>query len=170
MKHQHYHIYRFPDHHAINSRIVRCFYDQRNNEQTRNSHFFGGRYENIYIDSSLLHGIDELTTFWRQRAADILGLQSKDLRSGFWFNLMAPGDTTTLHSHDDDDELLSGVYYLEVPASNSGSLVLHVGEKRIEIEPEAGKLVLFAPDCLHEVTENRSNQSRLSIGINFGPS
>jgi hypothetical protein len=32
----------------------------------------------------------------------------------------------------------------------------------------AGQFVFFAPDVLHEVTENRSTRPRLSIGMNFG--
>lgn len=88
------------------------------------------------------------------------------LRSGFWFNDMQPGDVTQPHSHD-DDEWLPGVYYLKAP-KYSGSLILCAGMKRISIPPEEGKLVLFSSSEVHEVTENKSNETRLSIGMNFG--
>jgi hypothetical protein len=163
-----YHVFRLTEHLEINARVVQAFLAPKIQEQARKSHYFHGRYENIYIESTLLRGIDELRHFWNLCAADVLELNPDELKNGFWFNLMAPGQRTTLHSHDDDDELLSGVYYLQVPPGNSGTLVLHHASQRFEVEPEEGKLVLFAPDCLHEVTENQTPLPRLSIGINFG--
>ena len=85
---------------------------------------------------------------------------------------MPPGSTTTLHTHDDADELMSAVYYVNVP-ENSGRLVIHekkdgVGSRKIEITPEAGDFIFFKPDVAHEVTRNNSAQSRLSIAFNFG--
>jgi ectoine hydroxylase-related dioxygenase (phytanoyl-CoA dioxygenase family) len=70
------------------------------------------------------------------------------------------------------DELLSAVYYVEVP-EDSGNLVIYEkipGEdpRKIEIAPAAGEFVFFKPDVAHEVTRNNSSQSRLSIGLNFG--
>ena len=90
-----------------------------------------------------------------------------ELQAGCWFNHMPPGAVTTLHSHDDDDELLSAVYYVSVP-ENSGSLVIHQHDEQHVITPVEGKFVFFAPDVAHEVSENLSTRERLSIGINFG--
>jgi len=133
----------------------------------RKSHFFSGRYENIYINREDISEIRPLIEFWLQRAAGLLDRPIDELRCGFWFNEMQPGDVTQPHSHDDDDEWLSGVYYLKVPP-NSGSLILHESGERIAVEPEEGKLVLFSSANVHEVSENRSRESRISIGINFG--
>ena len=80
---------------------------------------------------------------------------------------MPPGAITTAHRHDDDDDLLSGVYYVDVP-ENSGYLVLHQGTHQDVIQPEAGLFIFFAPDVVHEVTENLSHANRISIGMNFG--
>jgi ectoine hydroxylase-related dioxygenase (phytanoyl-CoA dioxygenase family) len=86
---------------------------------------------------------------------------------------MPPGATTTLHTHDDDDELLSAVYYVYVP-EDSGNLVLYddsktdSSEKRIEVESRTGDFIFFKPDIRHEVSKNCSTEHRLSIGINFG--
>ena len=95
-------------------------------------------------------------------------LQQSPLRYGFWFNEMTPGDGTTLHSHEEADELLSAVYYLAVP-KGSGRLVLHDREAVVLVEPRPGLLVLFPPDLPHEVEKNTGSGTRLSIAFNFGP-
>jgi len=87
---------------------------------------------------------------------------------GFWFNAMGPGHRTAPHHHDENDELLSAVYYIRVP-ENSGDLILHTAGKSISIHPQEGKLVLFAPALLHEVTTNLSAELRLSVAVNIGP-
>lgn len=95
-------------------------------------------------------------------------MDSERLQAGCWLNAMPPGSVTLLHSHDDDDELLSGVYYIQVP-DRAGRLVLHHAGGRVTVEPEAGKFVFFDPAIPHEVTRNESAQTRLSLGFNFGP-
>lgn len=81
---------------------------------------------------------------------------------------MNPGDKTTLHQHDDDDELLSAVYYIKVP-ENSGTLILHKTPIKTQVTPQEGMFAFFPPDMPHEVTENMSNSARISLGINIGP-
>ncbi len=134
------------------------------------SHFFGGRFENVYIDRYSISGLDELLNETVELAAKILDTPSKQLKLGFWFNEMHHGHSTTAHTHDEDDELLSGVYYIQVP-ENSGELVLDDENDcdSIRISPKAGEYIFFAPDCLHSVSENQSSEMRLSIGINIGP-
>lgn len=130
------------------------------------SHYFEGRYENIYIPASVLTSIRPLLDAARREAADFL--QRDNLpEAGFWLNEMEPGHVTLAHRHDEDDELLSGVYYIDV-AENSGELVLEQGVAITRIRPQAGMLVLFPPDVLHHVTENLGTETRLSVGMNFG--
>ncbi len=102
------------------------------------------------------------------QAAHILNRPKKDLRLGWWLNIMQPGDITFPHTHDAGDELLSGVYYIDVP-SDSGKLVLTQGTQRLEIDPCAGRFVFFTPDVMHEVTRNESGRPRISVGFNVGP-
>jgi predicted 2-oxoglutarate/Fe(II)-dependent dioxygenase YbiX len=52
---------------------------------------------------------------------------------------------------------------------NSGDLILHDEGKQVVIQPQEGKLVMFAPKVLHEVTVNLSPELRLSVGMNVGP-
>ena len=70
-------------------------------------------------------------------------------------------------THDDDDELLSCVYYVSVP-EDSGKLIIYDGNEMIEIDSQTGNFVFFKPDVRHEVSRNNSYEHRLSIGMNFG--
>ena len=81
---------------------------------------------------------------------------------------MGPNEVTTEHNHDDDDELLSGVYYVQVPP-NSGDLIIVDKHSRTLVTPQPGMFVYFAPDVMHSVSANRSGERRISIGMNFGP-
>jgi len=150
----------------INQKIIEAFNASRHDPEVKKTHFFGGRYENIYVGTDrvpqLQLVLDQALDYARQIT------RVNELRAGFWFNAMPPGSDTTLHRHDDDDELLSGVYYITAP-ENSGKLIIHEGEHRHEITPAAGNFIFFGPDVPHEVAKNNSASERLSIGINFGP-
>ncbi len=150
----------------INTRLIRAFDALRDDPAVRKSHLFHGRYENLYID---LERIPELWPVHENvlRHAREITARAK-LKLGFWFNDMGDGHVTTLHTHDDDDELLSAVYYIRAPA-DSGRLILHAGGETLAITPEEGMLLLFPPDLAHEVEENRSGERRLSVAFNAGP-
>ena len=159
--------FNFPQADVVNAMVLSDYFEKLQANAVRKTHLFAGRYENIYINREEIAGLSALIPFWIDSAAQVLERNANELRCGFWFNDMRPGDVTQPHSHDDDDEWLSAVYYLKVPR-NSGDLVVHVDGNEIVVEPEAGKLVLFASSNVHEVTENLSARTRLSIGINFG--
>ena len=90
------------------------------------------------------------------------------LQLGYWCNLMGPGHTTSLHTHEENEERYSGVCYLQVP-KNSGDFVYLENNKRISITPRVGDLFLFPPSLPHEVKKNLSGQERLSVAFNIGP-
>ena len=150
---------------TLNEALLQGFLDHQHDAGIKRTHLFNGRYENIYLTPTQIPEIRELLDEACVHASRILGMD--ELQAGCWFNHMPPGAVTTLHSHDDDDELLSAVYYVSVP-ENSGSLVIHQHDEQHVITPEEGKFVFFAPDVAHEVSENLSTRERLSIGINFG--
>lgn len=154
----------------LNETLLAAFLKWQDDDSVRKTHLFEGRYENIYLDESHIPELAELIETAVKSAEAIL--QTRGLRAGYWFNYMPPGTTTTLHTHDDDDELLSGVYYIHVPA-NSGDLIIHskkqeAAPEKIVINAEAGKFVFFKPNAPHEVGKNLSSEHRLSIGMNFG--
>ena len=152
----------------LNARLLERFLALSATDRFRATHHFGGRFENIYIDRSDIPEIDTVLDMLKQQASQLLGLPVASLKAGFWFNAMEAGHHTSLHHHDENDELLSAAYYVKVPA-HSGDLVLHDGDERVSVHPAAGKLVMFAPGLLHEVTTHRGSGLRLSIGMNVGP-
>ncbi len=154
----------------LNESLLRGFLKHQSDTDVKHTHLFNERYENIYLNEA---HIPELKIFRQEAcryASEIIG--SENIRAGFWFNYMPPGAVTTMHTHDDDDELLSAVYYVYTP-ENSGNLILYEDtennrQEKIEIHPEAGNFIFFKPDLRHEVSRNNSTEHRLSIGINFG--
>ena len=153
---------------ALNRQILDAYGRLGERDFSRRTHHFGGRYENLYLEReripALAQVLDQATMF----AAEILALPANALRCGFWLNDMGPGQATSRHTHAELDELLSGVYYVDVPP-DSGELVLFDRRMRTLVQPEPGMLVFFRPEAPHEVSVNRSSGHRLSVGMNFGP-
>jgi uncharacterized RmlC-like cupin family protein len=160
------HFAEITDAETVNRALLAAYQRERDGEQVRRSHMFGGRFENTYIDAGRLPELAPVRDFALASARRILGRDT--LHFGFWFNEMQPGHNTSLHTHEEDDELLSAVYYVTATA-DSGRLLLHDDEAQIAVTPRPGLLVLFPPDLPHEVEVNASDQARLSIAFNFGP-
>ena len=160
-------IMTLPDAAALNREILRQYRAAGDDPHLRRSHYFEGRYENVYIPRERLPALAPVLDAARLGAERFLQRRQPDLSVGFWFNEMGPGHVTLPHHHEEDDERVSGVYYVTVPP-DSGDLVLEQGAAITRITPSAGMLVFFAPDVVHRVTENRSDGMRLSIGMNFG--
>jgi len=162
------HIGFLPEAEEINRQIMDAYRTLREEDVLRRSHFIGGRYENLYVERELIPAIASVMEQAESYARSILQWTAPALRSGFWLNDMGPGEMTSEHDHDEDDELLSGVYYVQVP-QDSGELVIADRRIRSVVMPEAGMFVFFAPTVLHSVSVNRSGDRRLSMGMNFGP-
>ncbi len=150
----------------INEDILKRYLLLDEQDFKRRSHSFGGRYENLYLDPTLIPQLE--TVLEQARAYASALLERPALKMGFWFNDMGPGDATSRHDHDEYDELLSAVYYVHVP-ENSGNLIIHDPHSTTEVIPESGMYVFFSPAVQHSVGINASNARRLSIGMNFGP-
>ena len=156
------------NHSDINKQLIKGLELYIDDSSTRKTHEFYGRYENIYIDTARIPELGTVLDAAISYSAQILECPDNELKAGLWFNVMQPGDKTTLHKHDDDDELLSAVYYVEV-AENSGLLLLEKPPISSQVTPQVGMFVFFPPDMPHEVTENLSQHRRVSLGINIGP-
>jgi len=152
----------------LNTSLFARFVELSGTDRIRQTHHFEGRFENTYIEAADIPAMASLLAVVSKQAGLLLGVAEQTLKAGFWFNAMATGQRTMLHHHDENDELLSAVYYIRVP-ENSGNLVLHGDERKIVIQPQEGKLVMFAPRVLHEVTVNHSPELRLSVAFNVGP-
>ena len=102
-----------------NAEIKNGFLDQHNKDAVHKTHLFEGRYENIYLNEQHIPELKILLDEALRHAEKILSatapafsqhspatdIKLEKLRAGYWFNHMPPGATTTLHTHDDDDEL-----------------------------------------------------------------
>jgi len=161
-------IYDLPKHQVNNTDLARAILALPDEVFVHRSHFFHGRYENLYIDADRLPGLQLILATVLERSAQILGPAVEELKLGFWLNIMNQGNVTSLHSHDDDDELLSAVYYVQVP-EESGLFRLHIDNEIKDVKPVAGRLMLFDPALPHEVGKHRSDIPRISIGMNIGP-
>lgn len=162
------HIGFMPDAAEINRQIMDTYLQFREQDLSKRSHFFGGRYENLYFERERIPLLGLVLEQAENYAKILLAQQDKKLRSGFWINDMGPNESTTEHDHDDYDEMLSGVYYLKVP-QDSGELMIVDQHSRTLLKPEEGMFVFFAPNVLHSVSINRSLERRISMGMNFGP-
>ena len=163
-----FHIGFMPDYEHINQQIMEAYVNLREQDFNRRTHFFGGRYENLYLERDRISAIAQTLNQAENFAVKLLNHRAENLRSGFWINDMGPTESTSEHNHDDNDELLSGVYYVQVP-KNSGDLVIVDKYSRTLVTPQAGMFVFFAPNVLHSVCKNQSEERRISIGMNFGP-
>lgn len=150
-------------------KISDFFYQQLNsNAQNLNkTHFFKGRYENIYLKDSQFLPLKNFEHNAKSLAAQLLQCEAQELSMDYWFNDMPPHHITDWHRHDVMDERLSGVYYLKIP-KKSGDLLLKSSDSIHTIHPKENDFVFFKPDANHYVEENQSEHSRLSIGMNFG--
>lgn len=153
---------------SINQQLIAGLNEHIDSEATRKSHHFFGRYENIYIDTDKIPALSLILEAAKNYSAEILNCNGSDLKAGLWFNVMNSGNKTTLHRHDDDDELLSAVYYVKTP-KNSGELHLKKSAVDIKVTPQEGRFIFFPPNLPHEVSENLSDTRRISLGINIGP-
>ena len=154
----------------VNKNVLAGFEKLSDEDFNCKTHLFNGRYENLYLGEEKIPGLEVIVNTANEEAAKLLELDKEKLAFGFWLNSMRPGDVTTAHTHDDDDELLSCVYYIKVPqdSDKAGDLIISSGDQRIVLPPEEGYFVFFSPATLHEVTKNESNEARLSIAFNFG--
>ena len=168
IKHPRFFSAHLDDSKNINTVLSTGYFENIDNEDIKRSHFFEGRYENIYITKEIIPQLNTIIDAAIEHTANILNLDKNSLKAGLWFNAMEPGHVTLAHRHDDDDELLSAVYYISVP-ENSGELILHYKNFTTQVTPEAGMFVFFPPDISHEVSKNNSSEIRLSLGINIGP-
>ena len=156
-----------PDAELVNARLWDQFRAVCDEPDLQRSHYFAGRYENTYVPEARMPALVTVLLAARQGAEHYLGRPVADLSTGFWLNEMGPGHVTMPHHHDEDEEQVSGVYYIRVP-EDSGDLLLKQGEDCRWITPREGMFVFFSPKVMHEVTRNNSEAVRLSVGMNFG--
>lgn len=118
------------------------------------------------------------------RALD-LDLEGRALElDSLWINVLSSGGTHGSHLHP--RSILSGTFYVEVPAGASAlkledprlGLMMAAPQRKptarmenrtfVTIEPKAGTLLLWESWLRHEVSANRARTPRISISFNYG--
>ena len=111
-----------------------------------------------------------------QNVFDTYGILNEGIFK-YWINVNEPGNSNVKHRHTDGT--FSGVIYIKVP-ENSGDIVFHrenmffgtplymtpKSQPMISLNPQEGGLLLFPCFVDHEVAENRSKDTRISIAFN----
>ena len=151
----------------INAQILEQYNKLSLSNELKRTHFFMGRFENTYIPEEKIPAIEAVIDMGRFYARQILKEDIDQMKMGFWFNEMKPGHETSLHTHEEYDEKLSAVYYIQAPP-DSGDLIIHDNNQQLSFTPVAGRMVLFTPEIPHHVEKNISNEVRLSVALNFG--
>ena len=131
--------------------------------------------------SNVIHS--HLKPFFNNR--DIFDQKSTMKMNSMWININGPGNYNHSHNHPGCD--LSGVLWLKVP-ENSGNIVFESPQsftqaRLIEaysqkfkdetlmydwfyVQPQVGLIVLFPSHVTHSVTQNNSNEDRISVAFN----
>ena len=146
------------------------------NLKENRSHYFNGRWENIYISHDLIPNIEKILFHAGLIGKNIYGktviVPRKDLGyhiNEYWFNISRPGESTGWHDHK-KGAILSGVYYIYVP-NNSGNILFSTeGSKNKcnwEIKSQTGEMILFPANQKHAVDVNRSSEDRISFSFNL---
>lgn len=128
----------------INKEVLEKFELLTDEDFKQKTHLFNGRYENIYLEVNKILELKTIVNAARENAASILNIKKEKLAFGFWLNAMGAGDVTTAHTHDDDDELLSCVYYIKAP-ENSGDLIITANNNQTIIKPSEGSFIFSHP-------------------------
>jgi uncharacterized protein (TIGR02466 family) len=135
------------------------------------------------IPQDLENLFNDLTIFVNDVTSQHVGTSNLIL-GNWWININNKYDYNTPHDHQ--NSILSGVYYVSVPESNMGDLILHRGDnaeffltskvKRedtmsnslsIQCPVEESKFYLFPSWVKHSVERNNTNSERISIAFNF---
>ena len=150
--------------------ILRELLESENN--ITGSHPVKGRWENSYLESYLTPSVSRLLNRACAEAKRVYGdafiVPSQFLgypNNEYWFNMARPGESTGVHNHK-DESTISGVYYLQVPPDSSDLYFLPVDAVEFSVKAVVGRMILFPSHLDHYVTENRSNEPRISLAFN----
>ena len=149
---------------------------KENSAKLQYSHKIKGRWENQYIDIELVPDIKNIFQKACQLSKKILKkpviVPNKSLglnKDEFWFNSSKPGESTGWHDHKENASL-SAVFYLNVP-QKSGDIQFRLKDKKEwkyhKIESKNNDLILFDSILEHSVSENKSQNNRISLAFNI---
>jgi len=112
---------------------------------------------------------DEHTHPWMKDTLDLVQTAaSKPGHVTYWFNVNGPGHYNAFHDHGDFGTKMCGCLYLQVPPDSGAIRFQQIrGRQTLDVQPEAGMLILFPDNIRHSVLKNNSDSDRVSIAFNF---
>ncbi len=177
-------VHRLPDAEAMNEALLSEVYALRERDD-RGLRFAPGLWQSptdLYMRGPFA-GLTEAIVAASKGVLDFLQYKYENFYiTDCWANTHGKGGTNHLHKHPNN--LLSGVYYVQVPPGSgdivfvdprpqSGIIIPAVRERtpfnsfKQRITPEAGKLLMFHSWFEHEVEPNKSEVERVSIAFNI---
>lgn len=81
-----------------------------------------------------------------------------------WFNINGPGHTNRWHRHSKNE--MVGVVYVQTQY-NSGDIQFREGDYTFAYSPNPGDILIFNGGIEHQVLENQSDSTRISVACNF---
>jgi uncharacterized protein (TIGR02466 family) len=169
-----------------NDSITQYCYKVRNEKPGVNISNKGGWHSNeliLPIPNALNQLFNDLTIFVNEVPSRHTGVSNLIL-GNWWININGEHDYNM--SHDHQNSILSGVYYVSVPEENMGDLVLHRGDtaeffltSKVKREPtmtnalsvpcpvKESMFYLFPSWVKHSVERNNTKSERISIAFNF---
>jgi uncharacterized protein (TIGR02466 family) len=137
--------------------------------------FNNSKNKNI-VDDLFINPVSNFVSNFKQKKE--ITIKSCD----FWINKNFPKSFNRRHCHTLN--MISGVYYLEVPI-NSGAILFENGDNckllnenfslfddpnfycEYKIQPKKFDLLLFFSETMHSVEPNFSNEDRISVSFNI---
>jgi uncharacterized protein (TIGR02466 family) len=165
----------------INSELIKTFEKMSFEKQE----FWGEKTHSVSDASFSSNFIEQFNLLEFQKEINLHVSQYVKLlgssRSNFkikssWFTNTIPGEYTRTHNHSYSD--ISGVYYLKTNQRDgdltflspnpclSLTLFAKLGDT-VSYKPENGKIVLFPGWLYHSVTENDTDENRISVSFNI---
>lgn len=162
-----------------------CLWLKENTKGTTISNRGGWHSSDIVLPlpKELLNLFNNIEIFVNENCYKHIGVPNLKL-GNFWVNINQKGDYNLEHDHQ--NSVLSGVYYVSVPFSDMGDLVLHRGDSaeyflKSDIErittktnsfvaikkPIESLFYIFPSWVRHHVETNNSDGERISIAFNF---
>jgi len=102
---------------------------------------------------------------WFKDYADIISETSNKKIYNLWFNINGPGHSNRWHTHGTNYSFV-GVWYLQTP-ENSGNFLAEVNDQIKTIVPYPKMFITHPCGINHRVTENLTDQDRISVAFNF---
>jgi len=135
------------------------------------------------VFADLKRKLDRHAAAFAEALAFDLGPRGRLKLDSLWVNLLKPGAAHTGHIHP--HSVLSGTYYVDIPAGASGlrledprlplmmaapprhSDALESAQTFVTLRPQVGAILLWESWLRHEVPANTARATRISVSFNY---